>query len=196
MKKRRFWYDTEFIEYPATIDLISIGVVDEQDREFYAINYGCDFSQAGGWVNENVISKLPPMVPNNPKPPWMPENKIAQGLLDFLKPSKEDPVELWGYYSAYDHVALCWLFGPMIHLPKGMPMLTLDIKQLCDSLGNPKLPEQGKGEHDALADARWNKKAWEFLMNWQEICPSCKTFGFKESDGLCVMCGYTHNVVP
>lgn len=28
---------------------------------------------------------------------------------------------------------------------------------------NPKLPEQGKGEHHALADAKWNRLAYEFL---------------------------------
>jgi hypothetical protein len=42
-------------------------------------------------------------------------------------------------------------------------MYTRDIKQLCDDLGNPKLPEQGEGEHNALYDARWNKLAYEFL---------------------------------
>ena len=31
---RRFFYDTEFIEDGTTIDLVSIGVVDETGREF------------------------------------------------------------------------------------------------------------------------------------------------------------------
>ena len=39
-----------------------------------------------------------------------------------------------------------------------------DIKQLAQSLGNPKLPAQGKGEHDALCDAKWNKSAHAFLV--------------------------------
>lgn len=166
MRKRKFWYDTEFIEYPSTIDLISIGIVDEHGREFYGINFDCDFDDANPWVQENVIAKLPSAgVPRELSSPWMRRAKLGDAVLDFLKPSKEDPIELWGYYSAYDHVALCWLFGPMIDLPRGMPMYTLDIKQLCVSLGNPRLPEQGKGEHDALADARWNKSAWEWLKN-------------------------------
>jgi hypothetical protein len=30
-------------------------------------------------------------------------------------------------------------------------------------LGNPKLPEQASGHHNALADAQWNRVAHEFL---------------------------------
>jgi hypothetical protein len=161
--KRRFFYDTEFIEYPSTIDLISIGIVDEHGREFYGVNWDCNHGMANPWVQENVIAKLPERGHPADDNPWMTRIQLMREVLKFLDPSKVRPVELWGYYSAYDHVALCWLFGPMIDLPKGMPMLTLDIKQLCLDLGDPRLPEQGKGEHDALADARWNRKAWEFL---------------------------------
>jgi hypothetical protein len=189
--KRRFWYDTEFIEYPRTIDLISVGIVGENGEEFYGINWDCNHSTAGVWVQENVIAKLPERAHPADDNPWMTRIQLQREVLKFFRPSKEDPVELWGYYSAYDHVALCWLFGPMINLPPGMPMLTLDIKQLCDSLGNPKLPEVGKGEHDALADARWNKTAWEFLMN--EICPSCRAPGFRGTHDICVMCGHDPN---
>ncbi|MGL5060915.1 MAG: hypothetical protein ACRC62_13145 [Microcoleus sp.] len=55
----KYWFDTEFIEDGRTIDLISIGIVAEDDREYYAINYDCDFSKASDWVRENVLSKLP-----------------------------------------------------------------------------------------------------------------------------------------
>ncbi|MGH3782429.1 MAG: polyadenylate-specific 3'-exoribonuclease AS, partial [Pseudonocardiaceae bacterium] len=34
----RFFYDCEFIEDGVTIELISIGVVDEQGREYYAVS--------------------------------------------------------------------------------------------------------------------------------------------------------------
>ena len=35
---RRYFYDTEFIEDGTTIDLVSIGIVDEAGREFYAVS--------------------------------------------------------------------------------------------------------------------------------------------------------------
>ena len=43
----RYFYDCEFIEDGQIIDLISIGVVDEQGREFYAISTGFDPARAG-----------------------------------------------------------------------------------------------------------------------------------------------------
>jgi len=153
----KYWYDTEFIEDGKTIDLISIGIVAEDGREYYAINIGCDFSHANQWVRDNVIAHLGPLG-NKFK------DNIRDDVLAFCDREKYGKPEFWGYYSAYDHVALCQLFGTMMELPKGWPMYTRDIKQLCDSLGNPKLPEQGKGEHHALADARWNRQAWEFLQ--------------------------------
>ncbi len=54
--------------------------------------------------------------------------------------------------------------------PKGWPMYCRDVKQLCDSLGNPKLPEQTEAEHHALNDARWTKQAYEFLIAQKVRC--------------------------
>jgi hypothetical protein len=153
---RRFFYDTEFAEQPSTIELISIGIVNEMGEGRYCINSEFDESLCNDWVKANVLPKLPPRT----DPAWSTRAEIRNAILNFVKPSKECPVELWGYYSAYDHVALCWLFGSMIDLPAGMPMLTRDLKQLADSLGNPDLPPQPDGQHDAIVDAQWNLRAW------------------------------------
>src|SRR5205823_1344351 len=56
----RFFYDCEFVEDGRTIDLVSIGVVDENGREFYAVSTEFDESRAIPWVRENVLSQLPP----------------------------------------------------------------------------------------------------------------------------------------
>jgi hypothetical protein len=50
-------------------------------------------------------------------------------------------------------------------------MYTRDLKQWCASIGNPRLPEQDKGEHHALADARWNHAAWQFLLTYNRAHP-------------------------
>lgn len=86
--------------------------------------------------------------------------------------------KFYGYYSAYDHVALCWLFGKMIDLPKGFPMYTIDLKQELESsetqlsngdwvVGNdlktlPNYP-QNTNKHSAIFDARWNRDLHNFL---------------------------------
>jgi hypothetical protein len=155
----RYFIDTEFIEYPNTIDLISVGIVAEDGRELYLINQECAFEKANDWVKENVIPHIYDI--NTTFGGWDLRSTIAKHVINFVGSGKP---EFWGYYADYDWVVFCWLFGSMIDLPKGWPMYCRDIKQLCDDLGNPQLPEQGKGEHHALADARWNKRAFEFLQ--------------------------------
>lgn len=155
---RRFFYDTEFMEVPGRMELLSIGVLDEMGCEFYGENAEADLSMACPWVIENVLPHL-----KQPGALYGSRALLAARLLAFLHPTAEDPVELWGYYSAYDHVALCWLFGAMVDLPPGMPMLTLDVKQLALSMGDPQLPKQVADEHNALEDARWTRDAYFWL---------------------------------
>lgn len=147
----RFWFDTEFIEDGKTIDLMSIGVVANDGRWFYAECEECDLSRASPWVVENVLPHLTGFK--------TPRAEIAQSLVRFMG---EKP-EIWAYYADYDWVALCQLFGTMMQLPEGWPMYCRDVKQLCDGLGNPPLPKQESQEHNALADALWTKAAWEHL---------------------------------
>lgn len=195
----RYWLDTEFIEDGVTIDLISIGIVCDDGREYYACNDECNLFKANQWVKDNVLIHLPPkhigVNPGNPDVSpkvrqdilmWKTRDRIKEDLLLFFAggvvDSEEDQslnwdqaiqgLEIWGYYADYVWVVFCQLFGTMMDLPEGFPMYCRDIKQWCDELGNPKLPEQGKGEHHALADARWNKQAWDFLANWSKAgCP-------------------------
>ena len=54
----RYYLDTEFIEYPCSIELISIGIVDEQGQAFYAELSDYDATHASDWVKENVIAHL------------------------------------------------------------------------------------------------------------------------------------------
>ena len=130
-------------------------------------------SKASDWVKENVLPHLWSRQPDKRSAnAWLRDGgcggllwrrDIRSDIVEFCDPVKYGKPEFWGYYSAYDHVALCQLFGTMMNLPKDWPMYTRDIKQWCDALGNPELPKQGKGEHNALADALWNRTAWNFL---------------------------------
>ena len=54
----KYWIDTEFIERPHTVDLISIGLVAEDGREFYAESSEVDWSKADRWTLENVRPQL------------------------------------------------------------------------------------------------------------------------------------------
>ena len=88
----RFFYDCEFIEDGVTIELISIGVVDEQGGEYYAVSTEFDPQRAGDWVRSHVLPKLPSLA----DPAWRSRAAIRDTLLEFLAASGEQ-VELWAF---------------------------------------------------------------------------------------------------
>jgi hypothetical protein len=159
----RYFYDCEFIEDGVTIDLVSIGVVDEHGREFYAISSQFDPAKAISWVRRNVLDKLPS--PGHPA--WRSRERLREDLLAFLvEPLEHDPaleIELWAWYAAYDHVALAQLWGAMQALPRAIPRFTKELRQLWDDAGRPKLPEATSARHDALVDARHNLARWRAM---------------------------------
>jgi hypothetical protein len=181
--RTKYFLDTEFIEDGTTIDLLSIALVAEDGRWFYRQHAGANFLKASDWVWRNVFPHLEHFNMNGsrscnestynsmndkhtwcgPECHWRSKWEIRDEVVAFLNIEKFGKPEFWGYYADYDWVAFCQLFGSMISLPKGFPMYCRDLKQWCDSLGNPDLPKQGKDEHSALLDAQWNKSTWEFL---------------------------------
>jgi len=179
-------YDLEFLEDGKTIELISIGLVCDNGREYYAVSaHLADRGWHGwklrrrirkhAWLMENVVTSLPKPHGdwNNHMPQsWLfnyhdpavkPRTRIAAEVAEFIQAT--DDVELWANYGAYDHVALAQLWGPMVDLPDGVPMFTNDIQQEARRLGFgwDDLPKQEFGEHNALADARHNKAVRRWL---------------------------------
>lgn len=152
--RNRIWFDTEFIEDGRTIDLISIGLVRADGATYYAETDQWIPGKASQWVKDNVIVNL------RGGEAVKPRDVIAREIVEFVG---DDP-EFWAYYADYDWVALCQLYGTMMQLPPGWPMFCRDVKQLCDAIGNPTLPEQTTNAHHALADAEWTKQAWEYCL--------------------------------
>jgi hypothetical protein len=156
----RYFYDCEFIEDGRVIDLVSIGMVDERGREFYAVSTEFDDTRALPWVRRNVLDKLPSPADSA----WRSRERIRADLFEFMiEPGEE--IELWAWYAAYDHVVLAQLWGAMPALPREIPRFTKDLRQLWDDLGRPPLPA-ADGRHDALVDARHNLARWR-AMNGQ-----------------------------
>jgi hypothetical protein len=128
--------------------------VAEDGREFYAVSNHFNEAFASQWVRENVISKLGSERRQS-------RVDIVSGILSFVNDEKP---EFWGYYSDYDWVVFCWLFGTMMQLPSNFPKYCNDVKRLCVWLGNPQLPKMDGTEHNALEDAKWTMKCYDFLM--------------------------------
>lgn len=184
----RYFYDTEFLEDGKTIDLISIGIVADDGREYYAVNSEApmDRIRENDWLMRNVVSSLPVTSSRSlerylahqqnscPKPSLefvhldttatvvRPRRVIANEVRDFLLVADAD-LELWANFAACDFVALYQLFGRMIDLPEGVPMFTHDLQQELRRAGNPPMPQQAAGMHNALEDARHLKACFEAL---------------------------------
>lgn len=183
-----YFLDAEFIEdgKRRTIDLISIGIVSEDGREYYACNDECDLSKANDWVKVNVLPSLPSkhigVNPGNPDVSpsvrqdilrWKTLDMITQDILKFCSPPKYGktmhPI-FWGEFSSYDWVVFCWIFGSMIDLPRNFPMRCRDVVQWAeDHLGisEDDLPPslETEGNHNALLGARSVQRKW--LYCWE-----------------------------
>jgi len=176
----RYYYDTEFHEDGKTIDFISIGILAEDGREYYAVSNEFDTRRVAqnNWLMENVMTSIDhdsfvvadgegiPLIRDIyvTDPAAKSRAEIAQDILDFV--GLDDYAELWAWYSAYDHVCLAQLFGKMINMPNRLPFQTDDIKTLVKlaRVQPNHLPRQPEGLHNALADAKHNKVRYDFLM--------------------------------
>jgi hypothetical protein len=175
----RYFYDCEFIEDGRTIDLLSIGLVADDGREYYAVNGDTKVwrrVRKHPWLMENVVPHLPKAygdARNHMPAGWLfnyadpavrPLATIAIEVEAFIRAGGDsrDEHELWAYYGAYDHVALCQLWGRMIDLPGCVPMWTHDLMHFGEwiDLARKRVPQQD--EHHALSDARWDRD----IYNW------------------------------
>lgn len=166
----RYFYDTEFIEDGRTIELVSIGVVAEDGREYYAVSTEFDPERAGPWVRAHVLPKLPPPASQS----WRSRKQIRLDLEEFFGISDGEagePIELWAWVGAYDHVALCQLWGAMPALPRAIPRFTRELRQLWEDRGAPRMPPRPRESHDALVDAREQLRRFRLITAEGERSP-------------------------
>ena len=172
----RFFLDTEFIDTGRDIDLLSIGVVSEDGREFYAQNAEAHFERADEWVRNNVLVHFDQCGQGTPMEwplggvamahgsrrchqacPWWSRAGIAEGLRYFAEPQPE----FWTYYRAYDWVVVSQLYGRMLDVPSGWPLYCRELQQMFDERGVAPDARDPSAAHHALADARWARQQWE-----------------------------------
>ena len=158
----RIFIDAEFLEDGPhrPIDLISIALVSESGNELYLINSDFNWPACPSkWLVDNVFPHL-----NDTPGLFKPYSEMADVISKWIAREVNGALHFWGYYCAYDWVVFCQIFGRMIDLPEQFPKYCMDLKQAGIMLGNPELPKQAESEHNALHDARWNKKVWKFLV--------------------------------
>lgn len=153
-KKTKFWLDTEFLENGfGPIHLLSIAIVCEDGREYYAVDRDCPVAEANEWVSKNVLCWIDMSQGKS-------RDKIREEVRVFIG---DVSPEFWAYCGDYDWVVLCQLFGSMDKLPKRWPHFCMDVRQWYEMNPAAKLPPESDKKHHALADARWCKIAWDYL---------------------------------
>lgn len=184
MTIRNVYLDCEFLAADPTLDgLVSIGLCDDQGREYYAINRACDWSTLvwHDWMRANVVPSLPLRFPcgrdaspaiyliddEHPdrealkKPQW-----IAVNIAAYFADTDADTTRLWAWHGAQDLCRLHSLWGnDWQAMPPQIPRWFNELEQLRWQAGGPEMPKQADGVHNALADARHNRTMHEYLTD-------------------------------
>lgn len=178
-----YFYDTEFLDDGERIHLISIGIISEYGDTYYAVNCDMPIHQING--HEFLMNHVVPHLPINYNYEFNSENinevnenfkldesdscvkpkeSIRDEVFHFIRPEDDesgDKVDLYAWYSAYDHVVLAQLWGPMMNLPRHIPMYTRDLKCISDLRPKFELPtsediadKYDLRVHHALDDAK------------------------------------------
>lgn len=150
-----FFVNTEFIDLDRRIDLISLGLVRADGREFYAISTEFDGEQANEFVRTVVLPQLEP----RDHRAWMSRAQMKIALQQFV--GDEEPT-FWSWAAApWDWMALAQLFPLQERVPDGWRYTAYDVSLLAEAAGlrlNPvddSLPPPPAAVHHALADASW-----------------------------------------
>lgn len=169
----RYFFDFEFLEDGKTVEPISLGIAPEVGDSLY-IEFDFDEARvlAHPWLKENVVPLL-----SWHKEKRMTREQAKEEVLKLIPPP--DTPELWAYFSSYDWIALCQLFGTMMNLPAHFPMHCLDLQQWWYQLGKPSIkpPKPTNAEHNALADALWNQEFYKNLRVYEADRHYAETMG-------------------
>jgi hypothetical protein len=167
----RIFFDMEFTGLQQNATPVSLGMITEDGRTFYAEFTDYDRSQVSPWIEKNVIANLliPFEIGELPilktADEWQIRGRRAEVSI-FLREwlSQFDEVEIWGDCLPYDWVIFCELFeaeDPAERLPSNVFYIPFDIctfMKLRDV--DPDISREALAgisnfrKHNALDDAR------------------------------------------
>lgn len=185
----KIFLDTEFTGLHQKTTLISIGLVSEDGREFYAEFTDYDKSQVNEWIRENVINKL--MLGDRETytsdfikggstsakgDKFYIKNALRLWLSSFDKEigDEDESIEIWSDCLAYDWVLFCELFRGAVNIPKNIYYIPFDLSTLLKIKGvDPDINRHKFGEvvndvdrqHNSISDAVDIKACYNKLMS-------------------------------
>jgi hypothetical protein len=149
MKTTKLFFDTEFTGLHKNTTLISIGIVSDCDKTFYAELNDYDISQIDDWLQKNVIDQLIMRPPKQNEDEYYSadrakDNPIGKSLYEgysiqlrcnskVLKDelikwlTQFDSVEMWSDCLAYDWMLFNHIFGNAFDIPDNVYYIPFDI---------------------------------------------------------------------
>jgi len=181
----KIFFDTEFTGLHQNTTLISIGLVSECGKTFYAEFTDYNIKQVSSWIRKNVIKKL--RLTNkivkgiNGWENITPANKDMSnfecvGKTPMIKDRLEkwlgqfDKIEIWGDCLSYDWVLFCQIFGNAFNIPLNVYYIPFDLSTLFKTKGiDPDISRENfvcevsseASKHNALWDAKIIKQCYE-----------------------------------
>jgi len=171
----KIFFDTEFTGLHQNTTLISIGLISEDNRTFYAEFIDYDKSQVDNWIEKNVISNLLINFPLDTERSCFEmrgntksvKKELETWFLEF------DQVELWSDCLAYDWVLFNQIWGHAFNIPKNVYYIPFDICTMFKLKGiDPNINREEFAEmttdaqkHNALWDAKVIKACYQKLQN-------------------------------
>lgn len=167
-KRTKIFFDTEFTGLHQKTTLISIGLISECGKTFYAELNDFDQSQIDDWLTENVIVNLE-MSFTRPQIVRVKDNDTRYfGNTEMLKSeltnwlSQFELVEMWSDCLSYDWVLFNQIFEHAFNIPKNVYYIPFDICTLFYVKGvDPDINreefsnmKEGSQKHNALWDAK------------------------------------------
>jgi len=195
MKKTNLFFDMEFTGLHQNTTLISLGIVSECGKTFYAELNDYDESQVDEWLKENVIDKLKFHAPTEEEDePWVmtrfKDNPVGNPIsnsysLEVRCDRTELKVQLNQWLSqfeeiqmvsdclAYDWVLWNHIWGHAFNIPDNVFYIPLDIctmffmKGIDPDIGREEFSEMKANpeKHNALWDAKVIKKCFHKLLS-------------------------------
>lgn len=176
--KTKIFFDTEFTGLHQKTTLISIGLISECGKTFYAELTDYDKSQIDEWLQKNVIDNLYLNDYDNDADlcDWKIKSnsdEVKSGLEAWLAQFEE--CEIWSDCLAYDWVLFNQIFGHAFNIPKNVYYIPFDIctlfkvkgvdvdvsrEEFCGLLDIKEV----QNKHNALFDAKVIKMCYERLV--------------------------------
>ena len=148
----KLFYAAEFTGLHKNTTLISLGVIDENGRSFYAVCTDYDTTQVDSWLQSNVLDKLyeydAPVVVGT-------RAEVKAALLEFLQ--DYESMHFVGDCISFGWVVFCDLFGGSMELPENISYMPMDICTMFYMKGlDPLSPREAFCGHTACTHLKHN----------------------------------------